>query len=229
MLIGIDFDNTLANYDLLCEEKALQILGEKPTKTMLAAQGVSNKTWLRDRLRERPGGERQWQIVQAELYGRRMIEAQPLPGAQAFLIACHNQQIPVVIISHKTRFAVADSDPVDLHQMASDWLQKQGFFVTNQTGLSAAQVHFAHSRGEKIARIGALGCSHFIDDLLELLTDPDFPPGVQRLLLSPEAAVRRQHSQLDSAQTPSDREMFALQIYANWQEILDAFFIHNTV
>ena len=38
-----------------------------------------------------------------------------------------------------------------------------------------------------MARIGALGCSHFIDDLIEVFQEPDFPDGVERLLFHPGA------------------------------------------
>ena len=33
-------------------------------------------------------------------------------------------------------------------------------------------------------RIAALGLTHFIDDLEEVLTDPDFPPQIKRILLA---------------------------------------------
>jgi hypothetical protein len=45
-------------------------------------------------------------------------------------------------------------------------------------------VYFEGTRTEKIARIVALGCTHFIDDLEEVFDDPAFPSGVERLLLT---------------------------------------------
>ncbi len=43
---------------------------------------------------------------------------------------------------------------------------------------------FEATRSDKLARIAGLKCSHFIDDLEEVLTDPNFPSGVTRILFS---------------------------------------------
>jgi hypothetical protein len=50
-----------------------------------------------------------------------------------------------------------------------------------------SNVYFESTRAEKLERISALSLSHFIDDLEEVLTDPGFPPGVERILFADEA------------------------------------------
>ena len=48
----------------------------------------------------------------------------------------------------------------------------------------SANVYFESTRAEKLARIAALALTHFIDDLEEVLSDPDFPPDVERILFA---------------------------------------------
>ncbi|MEO8039521.1 MAG: haloacid dehalogenase-like hydrolase, partial [Betaproteobacteria bacterium] len=48
------------------------------------------------------------------------------------------------------------------------------------------RVFFELTKGEKLARIGTLGCTHFIDDLPEILLASGFPPGTARILFDPD-------------------------------------------
>lgn len=65
MLIGIDFDNTLAGYDRAFAAEA----GRRGL--MLSDLPVSKRS-IRDRLRQRPDGEREWMAIQGQVYGARM-------------------------------------------------------------------------------------------------------------------------------------------------------------
>lgn len=47
---------------------------------------------------------------------------------------------------------------------------------------------FLASREEKLARIAALGCTHFLDDLPEVLLAPGFPAGTAPILFAPGGA-----------------------------------------
>jgi hypothetical protein len=46
-------------------------------------------------------------------------------------------------------------------------------------------VFFEETKEGKLARIAAVGCTTFVDDLPELLGDPRFPAGVRRILFDP--------------------------------------------
>ena len=48
-----------------------------------------------------------------------------------------------------------------------------------------AGVYFEEKRSAKLDRIKQIGCTQFIDDLPEFLTEPTFPSGVERLLFDP--------------------------------------------
>ena len=69
------------------------------------------------------------------------------------------------------------------------WMHAQGFFAPEGFALAPGNVHFAASRAEKLRRIAQLACDVFIDDLAEVLVDPEFPAGVRRILFSGQATA----------------------------------------
>ena len=198
MRIGLDFDNTLVGYDHLFAEEA-------------AAQGLvdvrGGKRTLRDGLRALPDGERRWQAVQAAVYGRRMAEARLMPGADAFLRTCKAAGVLVVIVSHKTRHASLDPGGIDLRAAALSWMQSQDFFATDGFGLDPDCVYFEPTRQDKIGRIGALGCTDFVDDLVEVFFEPAFPAEVRRHLYDP-------------GETPAPPGPYTA--YRSWEALADA-------
>jgi hypothetical protein len=200
--IGIDFDNTLVGYDHLFADSARR-------RGWTDVPLDKGKKALRDALRTRVDGDRDWCGLQAEVYGARMAEARLFDGAAEFLRRCLNGDVAVYIVSHKARFAAADPGGVDLHAVSMDWMHSQGFFRGNCLGLNTSQVFFEASRTEKLARIAALGCTHFIDDLEEVLSAPGFPKGVKRYLIGASAA------------TPAANEV---RSFKDWQGITDDIF-----
>lgn len=230
MLIGIDFDNTIARYDALFVDAARRLFGLVMTVPPDAAGSV--KTAIRDALRAQPGGERRWQRLQADVYGRRMAEAEPMPGADRFLRAASDRGLPLCIISHKSQYAAADPGGVDLRQAALAWLQAHGLLDPARTGLTAARVHFEDTRRGKIGRIAATGCTHFIDDLREVLTDPGFPTGVRRYLLGPalndtainDTVINDTAAGAMAAPDSGTRDSGTadtIRAFSNWREISD--------
>jgi hypothetical protein len=176
MHIGIDFDNTIVCYDGLfhrvCREKDL-VPPEVPV----------SKSEVRNYLRQ-VGREDDWTEIQGYVYGARMAGADPFPGMHDFFCACRNAGVKVSIISHKTREPYR-GQAYDLHRAAREWLELQGFFDGARLGLPRDQVYLELTKQDKLERIGACGCTHFIDDLPEFLQEPAFPSGVQRLLFDP--------------------------------------------
>jgi hypothetical protein len=64
------------------------------------------------------------------------------------------------------------------------WLESNGFY--RSAAISRGEVYFELTLQEKLARIGSMQCSHFIDDLPELLLEPNFPKSVERMLFAPQ-------------------------------------------
>ena len=176
MIIGIDFDNTIVCYDNVFHKIALE-------KGLIPPELRRAKDEVRDHLRQ-CGKEDDWTEIQGHVYGDRIKEASSFPGAVSFLKECRQRKIPAHIVSHKTLYPFA-GPKYDLHQAARGWLSDKGFFDQSGAGLSEQDVFFELTKAEKLRRIGALQCTHFIDDLPEFLKESEFPDGVMRILFDP--------------------------------------------
>jgi hypothetical protein len=177
MPVGIDFDNTIVKYDRVFGDAAR-------SRGWVAEDFRGSKKQLRDVVRLLPDGEIKWQILQGEVYGQRMGEAEPFPGVMEFIDAARRRGIEMFVVSHKTQYSNYDASKIDLREAALGWMEKNGFFDPGRLGLSRQHIFFADTRAEKIARISALGCGVFIDDLEEVFADPTFPSDVKRVLFT---------------------------------------------
>jgi hypothetical protein len=178
MLLGLDFDNTLICYDALFHRVALE-------RGLVPLDLPAQKNRVRDYLRQH-NQEDQWTHMQGEVYGGRITEAESFPGVMPTLQQLARTDLPMCIVSHKTRTPY-QGPAYDLHQAARDWLTTQDFFSPLGLNWSADQVFFEVTKEEKAQRIVDLGCSHYIDDLPEILAM--LPNTVQRILFAPGGEV----------------------------------------
>ena len=167
MILGTDFDNTVVDYEHVFPLVARDLGVEVPT-------GMEKKS-LRDFVRTLSGGEVLWQKIQAAVYGDQMCEARLINGFSALVRSCQEKGIPLYIVSHKTRYAV-QKPTEDLRAYALEWMENRGFFSKDRLGLSPDDVFFEDTREKKVDRIRSLGCTHFVDDMQEVLLDENFPP-----------------------------------------------------
>jgi hypothetical protein len=174
--IGIDFDNTIITYDQV-------FCAEAKRGGLIDQTFAGSKQAVRDAIRLLPDGELAWQRLQGQVYGKGIVGAAVMPGVEAFLRRCKAEQCAVYVVSHKTEFGHYDPDRVNLRKAAVDWMQANGL-LDNVRAIPAANVYFEGTRAEKLSRIGSLGLTHFVDDLEEVLTDPDFPPRIRRILFA---------------------------------------------
>ncbi|MBI4586604.1 MAG: hypothetical protein HY717_21545 [Planctomycetes bacterium] len=177
LIFGTDLDNTIIDYQNLIREAARSLGAHAP-------DGMNTKPALRDWIRSLPQGETLWQKIQAEAYGRRIHGAPLNSGFDRFARRCKERSIPIFIISHKTEFATQGSR-VNLRTAAMSWLEAQGFFDEKKFGISSRHVFFEGTFREKISRIKRLGCTHFADDMEEVLLDAELGNGIDKLLFSP--------------------------------------------
>lgn len=177
--IGLDFDNTLVAYDEVFLAAARQ-------RGLVGTGFAGRKKAVRDLIRLLPDGELSWRRLQSYVYSRGITDATMYDGADAFLRLCRRENIPVVIVSHKTEYGHFDPDRVNLRDAARAWMAAHGFFCESGFAIRPEDVYFETTREDKLARIAMLGCTHFVDDLQEVLTDPKFPPGVERILFTKE-------------------------------------------
>jgi hypothetical protein len=179
MILGIDFDNTIVCYDQVFHRVARE-------QNLIPETVPASKGAVRDYLR-RIGRENAWTEMQGLVYGPRLYDAEPFPGVLDFLGDAVRAGVLVCIISHKTRHPYKGPRH-DLHQAALDWLDRHGLFEADRIGLPRDTVHLEPTLAAKLERIGSAGCTHFIDDLPELLAEPAFPNGVVKVLFDPLGA-----------------------------------------
>ena len=202
MIVGVDFDNTIASYDALMHRLA----GEWG---LIDAGVEKNKKRIRDTIRGLPDGETKWRTLQTHCYGTGIGEALAMDGVEQFFAACKARAIPLCIVSHKTRYANF-GDPVDLRAAALGWLENRGFVGSRGFAIERERVFFGETREEKIAHIRDLGITHFIDDLEETFLEDNFPPMVTRLLYAP-GRPRGAHARWNSFPTWFEIQQFLLQ------------------
>jgi hypothetical protein len=180
MRIGIDFDNTIVCYDDVFYRAARE-------RDLIPADVPPTKGGVRDFLRG-AGREDEWTGLQGYIYGARMDLASAFPGVREFMRAATEAGCELRIVSHKTRHPYRGKR-YDLHRAALDWLTDQGFFDDASLGLDRGKVYLEPTKDSKLARIGALRCDSFVDDLPELLEEPCFPTATQRVLFDPNDAA----------------------------------------
>jgi hypothetical protein len=174
--IGIDFDNTIITYDDVFRAAAA-------AGGLIAPGFFGNKQAVRDAIRLLPDGELAWQHLQGRVYGKGIGGAAMVPGVESFLRRCRAEGATVVVVSHKTEYGHFDPDRVNLRKAALDWMTGQGL-LGGDHGIALADVYFESTRAEKLKRIATLLLTHFIDDLEEVLIDPNFPSNVERILFA---------------------------------------------
>ena len=180
MLIGIDLDNTLACYDGLFHAAAM-------ARGLIDASVGRSKADVREAL-QTAGQNDTWTELQGYIYGPGMRQARPFAGAGEFLDRLLRNGGQAAVISHRTRTPYR-GEPHDLHAAAHEWLAAHHLVGSSgATALPPQHVFLETSKEAKLARIESLGCSHFIDDLPEILAAETFPAGVERMLFQPAAA-----------------------------------------
>ena len=76
--------------------------------------------------------------------------------------------VRLFIISHKSKTPYL-GPKYDLHHSAMKWLERNQFFSVDGLGMSKDNVYFELTKESKINRIEILGCTHYVDDLPEIL------------------------------------------------------------
>lgn len=180
--IGVDFDNTIACYD--------EVFPEVATRLGFAAGGnLRTKTGVKEEILSRDGGDTAWQKLQGQVYGKYMPLASGFPGFAEFLILCKLRGHAVFVVSHKSEYGHFDAKKVPLRSAATTWMRATGLLADDTLSLSESDIFFEAEREAKIDRIAALSCTHFIDDLHEVLVAPTFPETTKRILFAPGTEI----------------------------------------
>ena len=168
MLIGLDFDNTLACYnDVFSSEAKIEGLVNEQWK--------GSKQELKLLLSTLEDGQTIWQKMQGRVYGPSMQKATLFPGAARFLLRCKLKGHTVFIVSHKTKYGHYDKTKTLLREASLKWMDSQGFFKNDVFGINRKNIFFANTQREKVLKIKSLNLDIFVDDLEEVFLHHDFP------------------------------------------------------
>lgn len=173
-VLGLDLDNTIVSYENVFRQAARE-------RGVAVPAGVSAKNALRDHY-HRIGNPDEFTRLQGFSYGPGMTAAEPYPAFPGVLEGLLVSGWQVWIISHRTRHPILGPKE-DLHAAAQDWLARLGLF--SDKSRCVAGMHLEETREGKLARIRQRGCAAFVDDLIEVLRDPAFPPACRPVWFSP--------------------------------------------
>lgn len=175
MRVGLDFDNTIVSYDALFHKIALE-------KGLITDSNLISKISVREHLRQ-AGKEYEWTKMQGEVYGARMNEAQAYPGILRFIEELKIHGHSVYIVSHKSRFPYA-GPLYDLQLAAAQWV-KENLVLDGVLLVPNENIFFETTKNNKIKRIASLKFDLFVDDLLDIFLDEEFPKDVRGFLFDP--------------------------------------------
>lgn len=171
MRIGIDFDNTIVNYDGVFYQSARDI-GWVPALSKTSKIAVKSYFVERDE-------EHRWTELQGIVYGRDIQHATPYIGIEKVLQHWVSKGFELFVVSHKTRYPII-GEKLDFHIAAKQWLQKNNL-VEYFNG-----VFFCPEKSQKILKVSELKLDVFIDDLPSILIAPEFPEDTHGILFSPD-------------------------------------------
>ena len=178
MKIGFDFDNTIINYENVFALLAKEIDFHENEKFKMTKVGI------RDYLRS-CNKEEIWTRMQAEAYGPKIVYAKPYLDAIETIKKIKKNNIDLCIVSHKTLHPYI-GPPYNLHMYARTWLEQYKFYSDDLFGSDKSNIFFEEDKELKIKRILSCGCSHYVDDLPEILEL--LPNSIEKILFSPEAS-----------------------------------------
>ena len=177
IVLGLDFDNTIACYDGVFQLAARE-------KGLIGDDVGASKDQIRDYLR-RTNREDDWTELQGFVYGARLDQASIFDGALETMQSLLLGGVQLRIISHKTLHPFK-GPRYDLHAAARGFLERRDIAGSANSLLAKRNVFFELTLIEKLARTKEQGCTHFLDDLPEVLNHPHFPAHAMRLLFDPQ-------------------------------------------
>ena len=177
MKVGLDFDNTIVSYDKIFHCVALE-------QSLISDDIKASKIAVRDYLRQRDQNDI-WTELQGYVYGKRMLDADIFPGFKAFLQFSKDNDIEIIIVSHKTIYPYK-GEKYNLHDAAREFISE----ILTQDGkdlIRADNIFFELTQNTKASRIANESCDFFVDDLPEIFQLDNFPIKPIKILFDPEA------------------------------------------
>ena len=172
MRIGLDFDNTIVNYNNLFFNVARD-LNWIPQSTVPSKSAVKSAMLSQNM-------EQDWIALQGLVYGKFMGDAELFTGFYEFLDMANANGIVIEIISHRSKFPYS-GEMFNLHDAATNFIINKIFSKSSQR----FEFNFHEHKFEKIECIKIKKCDYFLDDLPSILQDISFPHGCVGILFDP--------------------------------------------
>lgn len=203
MKIGIDLDNTIISYD-----RSFSITGKK--LGLIPDNWFGTKLEVKNYLKKNHNGEADWQRLQGKVYGRFLYLSELYPGIYRFLWRCKQKGFQVDIVSHKTELGHFDEEKISLRQAALDFLLEKEIYKQNSSSF-INQIYFLSTKEEKIEKIKKENYSCFIDDLFDILSDPNLSKIERKFFFNPNLVL-------------SEAGIGNIENVSNWGEIENSIF-----
>ncbi len=186
--IGLDFDNTIVNYDdvFTSVAKKLKLINKKwnGSKAQLRKYFIEKKK------------EKTWKKLQGLVYGKYMSKAKINPGFKTFLLKAKILNAKIYIVSHKTIHGHYDKEKHLLRSKALKWIKKNKIILIEK-------IYFEGTILEKVKRIEELKLNFFVDDLSLILEHKLFPKKINKILYN-KSLFKIKNKTITSARTWTD-------------------------
>ena len=170
--IGIDLDNTIINYN-------------ESFKKYLKDQKIYLKKINKEKIKFISNNHskiKNWTEVQEEIYGNYIKFAKLFIHFKEFEKFAIRKKIKLFIISHKTKHSQF-SKRYNLHRQSNRWLKKN-------INKKKYKIFYTNTINEKIKKIIQIKPDYFVDDLIEVFKNKNFPKNVKKIYFSQKKSTR---------------------------------------
>lgn len=140
---------------------------------------VSTTQDLKDFYRTRRNYQEEWKVVQEWLYTEGLNYASVNFGAWNLIEKLRIQNADLFVVSHKTSESAINK--LDLIKPARQWIEEN---LSDILEIVANHIYFEATRKSKVKRIASLGLTHYVDDLLEVIQEENYPQDIMSFWLS---------------------------------------------
>ncbi len=179
MRIGLDFDNTIVNYNYLVHEIAVD-------KNLINKNFKRDKKYIKDYLISL-NKEREWREIQSLIYGKEIFKAKLFNNFNTFINECRKNNFFLQIVSHKTEVSNLTKSGPRLREYAIKWMNENNFFSNFKFKIS--DIHFENTKSKKIDKINSIGFDYFIDDLEEIFLNKKWSNKTTPILFNKKSNV----------------------------------------
>ncbi len=167
---GFDLDNTLIDYSISAQIYSRSNNLEK----------CEDITSLRSLLKTNDPTGRRWQEAQSWIYTEGLSFAYPNAGAKELCSYLESNNFKLQIVSHKTTHTPKFCGEKPLRNLATQWIKESELssYFSNEE-----MIHYESTRLNKVKKIKSLNLNYFVDDLVEVFTEHEYPKEINSYLL----------------------------------------------